>query len=854
MLASIQKFIIRHRLKLIIATTILFAVISVINFLFIYSVTAQSNDECLWRHKFERKDSAYIIIEQVKEGGVTWQAGIRDGDMLLAIDGKRAINNFIATQILDKVQKGDYATYTVQRGDLIFDTPVLVKKLINIQGLAFFLLSFLWLIVGFIVIIVKPSGRSQTLFYRIGLVLVCISSSSMLYRGYVVDNPLFRNPFFPILIDNVSQVASIFLPFMLFKFFSIFPKDFSYVSRPWFQRKIYLFPLLISIIVIAIKIFFAYIKRIDSVYLSLNLYTGIFNGFGFILGFVLLLIGYLKLKTKQERIPIFFILIAYLVGILALLYTNFLAPSIGGLIFNNPAYFTPIILIALLPLAFGYSIFRYSLMDVSEIVRNTIIYGTATISLAGIYFLIIYFVGQKVGEALSDEYQGIIAGIIFVLFAVVFQSTKDKFQELLTEKFYPEQFAFQKNLLKFSNDISVIIGIENILNSTEQLFVKSLRLHYFGIMLNNNGTEKIYSLVRNQGLRNSQIKIYDENDAIEKYFLSEIALGKKAVIERQDFKHLAEGRFSILLDEEIYTVIPLIIKSKVIGLLLFGVKYSGSQFTARDMELLVAAASQTAVSIESARLYESELEKHTIERDLENARKIQEGLLPKSFPQMTGLDLFGAMISAMQVGGDYYDLIKISDSKLFVVIGDVSGKGLSASIYMSKLQTMIRLYCTEERTPKEILVEINKMIFPELEKNWFITISLALIDLDEKTIKMCRAGHTPLLKINNNIYELYQPGGVGIGLNGGDLFSSTLEEITIDLYQGDLLFLFSDGITELMNSENELYGIDNLKNFLTGNRQLKCIEIGKKLISGLELFRGKTHQYDDITFVVLKTF
>jgi len=854
MLASIQKFIIRHRLKLIIATTILFAVISVINFLFIYSVTAQSNDECLWRHKFERKDSAYIIIEQVKEGGVTWQAGIRDGDMLLAIDGKRAINNFIATQTLDKVQKGDYATYTVQRGDLIFDTPVLVKKLINIQGLAFFLLSFLWLIVGFIVIIVKPSGRSQTLFYRIGLVLVCISSSSMLYRGYVVDNPLFRNPFFPILIDNVSQVASIFLPFMLFKFFSIFPKDFSYVSRPWFQRKIYLFPLLISIIVIAIKIFFAYIKRIDSVYLSLNLYTGIFNGFGFILGFVLLLIGYLKLKTKQERIPIFFILIAYLVGILALLYTNFLAPSIGGLIFNNPAYFTPIILIALLPLAFGYSIFRYSLMDVSEIVRNTIIYGTATISLAGIYFLIIYFVGQKVGEALSDEYQGIIAGIIFVLFAVVFQSTKDKFQELLTEKFYPEQFAFQKNLLKFSNDISVIIGIENILNSTEQLFVKSLRLHYFGIMLNNNGTEKIYSLVRNQGLRNSQIKIYDENDAIEKYFLSEIALGKKAVIERQDFKHLAEGRFSILLDEEIYTVIPLIIKSKVIGLLLFGVKYSGSQFTARDMELLVAAASQTAVSIESARLYESELEKHTIERDLENARKIQEGLLPKSFPQMTGLDLFGAMISAMQVGGDYYDLIKISDSKLFVVIGDVSGKGLSASIYMSKLQTMIRLYCTEERTPKEILVEINKMIFPELEKNWFITISLALIDLDEKTIKMCRAGHTPLLKINNNIYELYQPGGVGIGLNGGDLFSSTLEEITIDLYQGDLLFLFSDGITELMNSENELYGIDNLKNFLTGNRQLKCIEIGKKLISGLELFRGKTHQYDDITFVVLKTF
>lgn len=852
MLATIKKSVIKHRLKFIIATTILFAGISISNFIFIYSITAQSNDECLWTNEFKRKDSMLIMIDQVKEGGVSWQAGIRNGDKLLAIDGKRALNTFIATQILDKVQKGDYATYTIQRGDLIFDTPVLVKKLINIQGLAFFLLSSLWLIVGFIVIIVKPNGRSQTLFYRIGLILVLMSSSSMLYRGYVVDNPLFRNQYLFFLVDNVSQFAGIFLPFMLFKFFSIFPKDFSYVSKKWFQNKIYFFPLVISIIILIIKIFYVYIKRLDSVYLSLNFYVGIFSGLGFIFGFVLLVIGYLKLKTKQERIPIFFILIAYLVGVLALLYTNFLAPSIGGLIFNNPAYFTPIILIALLPLAFGYSIFRYALMDVSEIVRNTIVYGTATVSLAGIYFLLIYFIGQQVGSAISEEYQGVIAGLVFVLFAVVFQSTKDRFQELLTEKFYPEQFAFQKNLLKFSNDISVIVGIENILNSTEQLFVKSLRLHFFGIMLNNNGTERIYSLVRHQGLQNPQLRIYDENSAIEKHFLAEMALEKKAVIERQDFKHLAEGRFSVLLDEEIYTVIPLIIKSKVIGLLLFGVKYSGSQFTAKDMELLLAAASQTAVSIESARLYESELEKHKIERDLENARKIQESLLPKSFPNIPGLDLFGAMISAMHVGGDYYDLIKISDKKLFVVIGDVSGKGLSASIYMSKLQTMIRLYCTEERTPKEILIELNKMIFPEIEKNWFITISLALIDLEMKSITISRAGHTPLIKINNDLFELYQPGGVGIGLNGGDLFASTLEEISIELKQGDLLFLFSDGITELMNSNNELYGFDNLKHFLTKNREYNCAEIGKQLNSELDSFRRKTHQYDDITYVILK--
>lgn len=848
----IKIFLAKHRLKFIIAVTVLFAVISAVNFIFVYSVTSQSNDECLWIPKKVSIDSVEIVFDQVKEGGVAWQAGIRDGDLLVAIDGKKAKDTFIATQILDKVQKGDYATYTVKRGNEVFNTPVLVKKLINIQGLAFVLLSSIWLIVGFFVVIAKPNGRSQILFFRIGLVLVLNASVSMLYRGYVVDNPLFRNRFIPLIIDNVSQFAAVFLPFMLFKFFSIFPKDFFYVNKKWFSSRIYIIPVVISIFILIIKIIFLYQHRVDSVYIKINSSLGIFSGLGFLIGFILLLIGYLKLKTKQERIPIFFILIAYLVGVLALIYSRFLAPSIGGLIFNNPAYFTPIILIALLPVAFGYSIFRYSLMDVSEIVRNTIIYGTATVSLAGIYFLIIYIIGQQVGAAITDEYQGLVAGVIFVLFAIVFQSTKDRFQDLLTEKFYPEQFAFQKNLLKFSNEISAIVGMENILNSTEQLFVKSLRLSNFGIMLNNNNSEKFFSLVRNQGFYNSQLKIYDENSAIEKFFLTEIASGKKPIIERQDFKHSADGRFSALLDEEVFTVVPLIIKSKVIGLLLFGVKYSGSQFTPKEAELLIAAASQTAISIESARLYESELDKHKLERDLENARKIQESLLPKSFPKITGLDVYGAMIPAMHVGGDYYDLIKISDDKLFVVISDVSGKGLSASFYMSKIQTMVKLYCTEGRTPKDILVELNKRIYNEIEKNWFITLSIAFIDFGKKEMTLARAGHTPLIKINNNIYESYQPGGVGVGLDKGEVFSDSLEEITLAINSGDLLFFFSDGITELMNSGSELYGISRMKDLLKSTKEFSCREIGRKLIEDLESFRGNTNQYDDITFIILK--
>lgn len=852
MVTSIKKFLIAQRIKLLIATFILFAAISIINFIFVYYITAQTNDECLWVEKHERKDSVVIIFSQVKEGGVTYQAGIRDGDILVAIDGKKAINNFVATQILDKVQKGDYATYTVKRGNQIFDTPVIVKKLINISGLAYVLLSTLWLIVGFIVVLVKPDGKTQSLFFKIGIFLVVNKMTSMLYRGMVVDNPLFVSPVIPLIIDNLAQFAGIFLPFMLFKFFSIFPKEYTYSTRKWFNKTVYLIPIGISISFLILKIIFVYSYRSDKIYMSLNSIVGFLGIIGFVLGFVLLLINYLRLKTSKERVPIFIILLAYFVGVVALIYTDFLAPSIAGLIFNNPAYFTPIILIALLPLAFGYSIFRYSLMDVSEVIRTTIIYGTATATLAGIYFLVIYFIGQSIGSILSNEYQGIIAGIIFVVFAVVFQSTKDRFQDLLTEKFYPEQFSFQKNLLKFSNDVTVIVGIDNILNSVEQLFVKSLRLKHFGIMLNNHGKEKAFHIVRHEGLNNPDLKIYDEDNAIENYFISETQLGKKAVVERQDFKRVAEGRFSALLDEEIYTVIPLIIKSKVRGLLLFGVKFSGSQFTSKEMELLISAASQTAISIESARLYDSEFQKQKLERDLENARKIQEGLLPKSAPQIEGLDIYGEMIPAMHVGGDYYDYIKVSDKKLFVVISDVSGKGLSASLYMSKIQTMVRLYCADYKTPKDILIEINKRIYNEIEKNWFITLTLALFDMEKKEVTFVRAGHTPLIRINEGLFEIYQPGGVGVGLNKGDVFDSAIEEVTIKLNMGDVLFLYSDGITELMNENDQLYGTSILKEILVNNKNMTCNKLGKTLVSDLEKYRGNVDQYDDITFIILK--
>jgi serine phosphatase RsbU (regulator of sigma subunit) len=288
------------------------------------------------------------------------------------------------------------------------------------------------------------------------------------------------------------------------------------------------------------------------------------------------------------------------------------------------------------------------------------------------------------------------------------------------------------------------------------------------------------------------------------------------------------------------------------GLMLFGLKHSGAQFAGKDLELLSAAANQAAISIENARLYEMEALKLKIERDLELAKKIQTGLLPKCIPDTNGLDICGEMFSAMQVGGDYFDLIPVSDKKLFVVVGDVSGKGLSASLYMAKLQTMMQLYCVDNRSPKEILVQINKKLYQEMEKSWFVTLSLAIFDMEKKTVKFCRAGHVPVLVSEKGKIDFYKTTGLGVGLEKGVIFEKTLIEEELQLKSGQVYTFFSDGITEGMNENEELFGEERLAEVLKNNSDTASSQIMNSVWNELRTYCGKTEQYDDQTMVIVK--
>ena len=850
MIAKFKIFLNKHFSHAILFLSAFLVMICALNFFYIFDVTAQSNDECLWRDSNFNGENNIISFDLVKEGGVSWAAGIRNGDRLVSINGIPCKNTLDASRTLDSVSSGEYAVYVFEREGQQFTGNVYVKKLIGFNNLAFTLFSSFWLIVGFFVLMAKPEGKIQRLFFSVGAYTVLFSMNSLLNRGLQVDNPILQNVVLFRSVTVLILFGAIFWAFSMVRFFSVFPIKTKFETKPWIRKTLIVSPWIFFFVILIARIYNAVVGTAQIiVQVTGNIVTGLVLT-SLITSFILLVLGYRKVESSTEKRALRIIIAAFIIGLGALLYFIVFTATTNQVVFNDPLLFMPIILIAVIPIAFGYSIFRYSLMDIREAVKSTIVYGTATISIAVVYFLIMLILGQVVSSAIGTQYQGMIAGFVFIVFAIIFQSSKDRFQDFLTQTFYPEQLAFQKGLLKFSGDIAKVVGIENILSSTKELYVDSLRISKYGLMLKKNGG--LFHLLQNHGISTFDPQPLKSLQTLSEYFSERKKNNQRIVLEHQNFSSILKEDSELFLKENIFTIIPLMINDQIIGLLLFGLKQTGSQFTGKDLDLLISASNQTAISIENARLYNSEIEKKRLERDLENARHIQQSLLPKTIPEIANLELCGMTLPAQHVGGDYYDFIKLSDTKLFIVVGDVSGKGLSAALYISKLQTMIRLFCSEERSPKDILKEINKRLFTEMERNYFITVSLALIDSSEGKVRFCRAGHPHALLVRGAECEKMKPAGIGLGLNKGEVFDSSLEEIEITLEKESLLAVYSDGISEAMNEDKDEFGEENIITILTENSGSSLETIQNKIMTGITNFCGNEEQHDDITLVLVK--
>lgn len=242
-----------------------------------------------------------------------------------------------------------------------------------------------------------------------------------------------------------------------------------------------------------------------------------------------------------------------------------------------------------------------------------------------------------------------------------------------------------------------------------------------------------------------------------------------------------------------------------------------------------------------------------VQQELDIARTVQKTFLPNTTPNIKGFDTAAICEPAQETGGDYYDIIKLDDSRTAIAIGDVSGKGIQAAFYMTFAKGVIHSLSSIFPSPKMMLFRANKLFNENATRGTFISMIYGVLNSDENTFTYIRAGHNPMLykKAGGEINWL-QPKGVAIGMVKGDSFNKVVEEETIQLSKGDVLVLYTDGITEAQDEEEKFYGEERLKKLIKREKTDSAKELRNLIIEDVRTFTGDALQYDDMTLVVIK--
>lgn len=314
---------------------------------------------------------------------------------------------------------------------------------------------------------------------------------------------------------------------------------------------------------------------------------------------------------------------------------------------------------------------------------------------------------------------------------------------------------------------------------------------------------------------------------------------------------LTDDRFkSFFKDYRFDYMVILIRMKKVFGLIYL--RGDKSYKTFEKLKLIENMMSYAVLPFENSLLYENLAEQERMKQELEIARSVQISLLPKTVPEIENIDIHGLCIPAKEVGGDYYDIIKLDNNKYGFVIADVSGKGTSAAFYMAEIKGMINTLSHIYSSPMKLLQVLNKRLFGTIDKKMFATMIYGVLDVKSNEFTFARAGHNSLVYKNTKGISSFLPKGIGVGLEKGTIFNREIEELSVPLRKNDVIFFYTDGISEAMNVKREEFGEDRVHTILSGLNDVSSKSICEIFLNEVRKFAGNAEQNDDLTMIVIK--
>lgn len=305
-----------------------------------------------------------------------------------------------------------------------------------------------------------------------------------------------------------------------------------------------------------------------------------------------------------------------------------------------------------------------------------------------------------------------------------------------------------------------------------------------------------------------------------------------------------------------FMVVPLIFRGQLSGVLAVANPISGRAFTDTEFSLAKSLGEQCALALQNAEAVSALLMRNKLEFDLRLASSIQRYLLPENLPQTESLEFAVKYLPQQLIGGDFYDFFKLPHGKIGVVIGDVSGKGIPAAILMALCQTKLRYIAMSGKSPAQTLCLLNSEMVHAMRSDMFITIIYLVIDPKSGEARFARAGHEPPLLARADSDEAAQPlksSGMALGMVSEELFDEVMEDASFKMNSGDVLVLYTDGLTEAANPEGGEFTAKKLAQTISTLRSRNANDLNDEIIKSVEAFMGPGNKYgDDLTLLTVK--
>ncbi len=804
-----------------------------------------------------------IEVRETLPGSPAARAGIAPGDCVLGI-GRSMVNSISdASAELRRHSIGATVPYLVRHGpcpsqpgmgpstDLkVVPVRLSAERLGGKTYLYAAILGFLFFFIGLFVFRNRPDDRAARIFFLLCVLFLLFFVCRLRPASYWwIDK----------FVQNTGTVSLFLLPAVFLHFFLIFPRPKALAlarADEWtgepaaaWKRRLQDFlsasPQLLYLLYSIPPLVFLYdvVRQLRGERVTIlsgaPLSSWILLGDYLVLGLLALAHSAFTLEDPRERRQAYHVFVGTILGTTPFLIFGILLPSL----FNNEDYvFYGVVPMILIPITFAYAIVRFQMLNIRLVVRRTFLYAGTTAILFGFYAVLFaaansVFSGSRLAASPLFNFG------FFLVALPLFELVRRRLQTPLDRLFFRDKLDYQTALLEMSEAITGELDLGRISDYLTASVAATMRVEKASIWVRNSE-----GWLERRGRHDDRL---EPRATVRRLLQKE---GKPVRLEELSL-HFADRESeefrTRLVEEGFRMAVPLVYRERLMGLLTLREKLSGERFDRDDEALLSTLANQAALAIETALLHDEMTRQAEFRRDLEIARDIQSSLLPRTLPVVPGFSFLGGSLPAKVVGGDFYDFIPFEDRRLGVVLGDVSGKSIPASLLMVASKEIVYSRALTTRDPGLLFQESNRRIY-SIKRRMFVSLGYFLLDPDAMTLRYAIGGQPLpiLIRSGDGGPQTLEPPEHRLPL--GAFREVPYDTRELFLRRGDLIFFYTDGFSEAMDERMEPYGEDRLMSSVAKRAGDSLEDLARGVLADIRTHVGSAEQYDDMTFLLLR--